>query len=158
VFFPPFRPRGQTKTGRIRIEQRTYVDGGIWANNPVLLAIIQAHRNWGVPFNDMRVVSIGNGELPSGTVAVDFNKMRRAMMLNPVMDMMFSTQSELADATVANLLGDFEMAGQRILRIKAPQDKVIELDDVRAAIQKLKPLAEQEARNGFGTFASFIRA
>lgn len=156
-FFPPFRPRGRTKTQQIRTEQRTYVDGGIWANNPVLLAVLQTSRQLSIPFDEMRVVSIGNGERPSGSVAVDFNNMRRARMLKPIMDMMFSTQSELADVATAHLLGDVDMTGNRMLRINAHLEKDIDLDDVDEAIRRLKPLAEREARNGFAKFQQIIR-
>jgi patatin-like phospholipase/acyl hydrolase len=156
LFFPAIRPRGRTKIGEVQTEQRTYVDGGVWANNPVLLAVIEAHRQRQVSFSDMRVISIGNGEVPSGAVGVDFNQMRRAKMLNPVLDMMFSTQSELADQVAALLLGDATMTGQRLLRVNAQLEKAIELDDVQEAIQKLKPLAEHEARKGFGEFKRIL--
>src|SRR5262249_16584337 len=47
LFFPAFRPKGA---------ERTYVDGGTWANNPSLLAVMEAHRLAGIPFNDMRLI------------------------------------------------------------------------------------------------------
>src|SRR5262249_7056422 len=140
---------------QIRTEERAYVDGGLWANNPTLVALLQLKRQ-GIPFEDIRVVSIGNGEVPSGAVATNFNRMRRARMLEPVMDMIFATQSELADMACASLLGDPEMRGERLLRINVQLDRVIELDDTEEAVRRLKPRAEQIARDTFGSFRKII--
>lgn len=157
LFFPAYRPRGRTQHGEIRIEERTYVDGGLWANNPTLWTVMQAHRHMGVAFADMRVISVGNGEVPAGVVGVDFNKMRRFRMLNPILDIMFSTQSELSDLSTAYLLGDESMTGDRMLRINAQLDKLVDLDDVSEAVRRLKPLAEQAARNSFGRFSKLTQ-
>ena len=156
-FFPAFRPRGRLKSGHLRTEERTYVDGGMWANNPALLAVMTVHRVLDAPFQDMRVISVGNGEVPSGAVGVDFNRMRRATMLNPILDMMFSTQSQLSDHATAHLLNDVKMTGQRMLRINAQLERAIELDDVYEAVRRLKPLAERAAREGFGEFAKLVQ-
>lgn len=142
----------------MRTEERTYVDGGVWANNPALLAVMEAHRHWAIPFKEMHVISVGNGEVPTGSVGVDFNGMRRAKMLGPIMDMMFATQSELADQAIACLVNDEGMNGNRMLRVNVPLDRVIELDDVQEAVRRLKPLAEQEARTGIGRFRRLIEA
>ena len=158
LFFPAFRPRRRTRTGEVRTEERTYVDGGVWANNPALLAVMEAHRHWAIPFKEMHVISVGNGEVPTGSVGVDFNGMRRAKMLGPIIDMMFATQSELADQAIACLVNDEGMNGNRMLRVNVPLDRVIELDDVQEAVRRLKPLAEQEARTGIGRFRRLIEA
>ena len=38
------------------------VDGGIWANNPSLVAAIDAHYRLGIPLEDIRVLAIGTGK------------------------------------------------------------------------------------------------
>jgi uncharacterized protein len=157
LFFPAFRPRGRMQNGQIRTEERTYVDGGLWANNPTLWAVMQAHRHMGVAFADMRVISVGNGEVPAGTIGVDFNNLIRAKMLNPILDIMFSTQSELSDLLTAYLLRDESMAGERMLRINAQLETIVDLDNVTDAIQRLKPLAEQVARSTFGRFSKLVQ-
>lgn len=157
LFFPAFRPRGRMQNGQIRIEERTYVDGGVWANNPTLWAVMQAHRHMGVAFTDMRVISVGNGEVPAGSVGIDFNNLLRAKMLSPILDIIFSTQSELSDLSTAYLLNDENMSGERMLRVNAQLDKIIDLDDVFEAVRRLKPLAEQAARNSFGRFSKLVQ-
>ncbi|MCP2214405.1 patatin-like phospholipase family protein [Bradyrhizobium diazoefficiens] len=156
LFFPAHQPKGRTADQKIRVEERAYVDGGLWSNNPVLQAVMTARRYWGVSFEDMRVVSVGNGEVPSGELPISFDNMRRARMLAPAMDMMFATQSELADETVGTLLDDANFSGKRMLRINVQLGQPIGLDDVEAAIAKLKPLAEQEARLRIGRFRNLL--
>jgi patatin-like phospholipase/acyl hydrolase len=159
IFFAANRPRGRRLTnGQIRTEERTYTDGGLWANNPVLHAAMTAKRCWNTAFEDMRVISIGNGEIPNGSVGVDFNGMRRAAMLKPIMAMMFATQSELADETVGTLLEDPTFSGLRMLRINTQLDVPIELDDVKSAIDRLKPRAEHEARIAMGKIRTLLQA
>jgi len=41
------------------IEGRRLIDGGIWANNPVMVAITEAHAVLGAPLQNIRVVSLG---------------------------------------------------------------------------------------------------
>jgi hypothetical protein len=89
-------------------------------------------------------------------VGVNFNNMRRAAMLKPILNMMFATQSELADETVGELLNDEKFSGTRMLRINTQLDAPIELDDVKTAITRLKPLAEHEARSSFGKIRALL--
>ncbi|MHC2624998.1 patatin-like phospholipase/acyl hydrolase [Bradyrhizobium huanghuaihaiense] len=157
LFFSAHRPRGRRSSDeQIRTEERTYTDGGLWANNPVLQAVMTAKRCLDTSFADMRVISVGNGEIPGGSVGLDFNRMRRARMLKPTLNMMFATQSELADQTVGTLLDDSTFSGTRMLRINTQLDAPIDLDDAKLAISRLKPLAEDEARGAVGKFRKLL--
>lgn len=156
IFFPAHQPRGRTSMEVMRTEERTYIDGGIWANNPVLQSVMTVKRSLDVPFDEMKVISVGNGEIPQGQISTDFQRMRRARMLEPVMNMMFATQSELADKTVGELLGDETFSGERMLRVNAQLDVAIALDDVVVAVQKLKPRAEHAARESIGAIRAFV--
>jgi len=77
-------------------------------------------------------------------------------MLKPTLNMMFATQSELADETVGTLLDDSTFSGLRMLRINTRLDAPIDLDDARLAISRLKPLAEDEARAAVGKFRGLL--
>lgn len=58
VYFRPYR----TKEGYI------LTDGGLWANNPILIAVIEANTTFGVPLERISVLSIGYGSahVPTG--------------------------------------------------------------------------------------------
>ena len=144
LFFPAFTPR--------RHDVRAYVDGGLWANNPVLMAVMEAHRRLGVPFENMRIVSVGNGEVPAGELAINFNKMRRAKMLSPVLDIMFATQSELAEEAAQFLL---KKQGN-VLPVNKSMKKFIDLDDSEQAAEILMPLADESAEHHFAHFKRLV--
>ena len=154
LFFPA--ERTLTKLPTVQEDARTYVDGGVWANTPSLLAVKHANECLGIPFNDMRLISIGNGEVPAGALRVDFNVTRRAKMLYPILDMMFATQMELSDRTTAFLLNDAEMTGTRMLRVNTTLASAIALDDVDVALAQLSPLAVREARNNGAKFVRLV--
>ena len=119
------------------------------------MAVTELHRRWGTPFDEMRVISIGNGEIPAGQVGIDFNQMRRARMISPILDMMFATQSELADRATAYLVKDERMTGTRMLRVNVNLQTSIDLDDAKEAL-KLLALAAQSATDDFEAFRKII--
>lgn len=45
----------------VRVDSYLLADGGIWANNPTLAAIIEAHRRFSIDLEDIRVLSLGTG-------------------------------------------------------------------------------------------------
>jgi patatin-like phospholipase/acyl hydrolase len=141
-FFKSHQPSGLDAIGNVYREERSYVDGGLWANNPVLSAVMSAHRHLQIPFENMKVLSIGNGRLPEGEAPTTFDGMRRALMLRSVLNAVFATQAELAEQTVGTLLNDETFSGSSILRVNVDLPHKIDLDDVDDAVRILKPRAE----------------
>ncbi|SMC65588.1 patatin-like phospholipase domain-containing protein [Kibdelosporangium aridum] len=41
------------------VDQTRLIDGGVWANNPSVVAITEAYSMLGVPFEKMRILNIG---------------------------------------------------------------------------------------------------
>jgi len=81
IFFSPVTVVG---------DERTYVDGGLWANSPALSVIIEMHKQ-NVEFRDMIMISIGNGHVPQGKVGSEFLEKGRfkLSMIKSLFDMMF---------------------------------------------------------------------
>lgn len=134
-------------------DPRGYVDGGLWANNPSLVAVRVAHQFLQIPFDEIRLISVGNGEVPDGIVGVDFNTTLRMKMLNPVLDMIFATQMEAADRIAARRRLD----GARMLRVNVSLPRSISLDDVDQALKTLPARAVTQARNEYQKLRPLLR-
>jgi uncharacterized protein len=134
TYFPAVKPLGSN---------RTYVDGGVWANTPTLLAVLEAHARRNIRFHDMRVLSLGNGRVPLGRRRSEFNRLRTVSfgMAQSLVDLWMSTQSAAADDFVETLVGK-----QHMLQINPYLPEPIPLDDVRvASLEQLCALADSEA-------------
>src|SRR5207249_4806301 len=90
TYFSPIRPEG---------EQRTYVDGGLWANTPSLVAVVRAYLDTGVSLEDIRLISIANGTFPTGRIARDFARRRPISphVITSVFDIIYACQASSAD-------------------------------------------------------------
>lgn len=80
------------------------VDGGLWANNPTLIAVIDAIKRCNKSLSDIKVLSIG-----TGLYKPEFNKAKKWGIINgwetkKLIDFIFSLQSQAADNYVSLLL------------------------------------------------------
>src|SRR6266540_3321604 len=116
---------------------RTYVDGGLWANNPSLVAVIEAHSNLDARFEDIRLVSLGNGNFPDGIQSDKYNSTRPIGMIGNIFELMFASQNAAADDCAEQLIG----LGN-LLRLNVDLAEPIHLDDVKTAVSVLPPRAE----------------
>ena len=123
-------------------DNRTFVDGGIWANSPALDAVISAHYYEGIQFEMMRLLSLGNGETKQGSDPEQFKRLRplSPMMIRSIINMMFGAQSVAIQELTEMLLpkGNF-------LFVNPDLPASIELDDVGSALDKLPPRATADA-------------
>ncbi|HBE9081608.1 CBASS cGAMP-activated phospholipase [Serratia fonticola] len=105
-----------------------YLDGGIWANNPVLPAISEAVRYLDVPLDRIDVLNIGtvghehNFSEPLGKGWLGTGKISWAI---PISDLFFAAQEHAANQIAGNLLGQ-----ARMLRINQESGRPIKLDDI----------------------------
>ena len=88
-----------------------HVDGGVWANNPALAGVIEAHRFLGVPLDEIHVLSIGTGRVVKSRSNSLDNGGRFAWRSEGV-DVLLQAQSEAAQNQLRLLLGD-----ERVMRI-----------------------------------------
>lgn len=82
-----------------------YVDGGLWANNPALVGIIEAKRYVGVNLDAIRVLSIGTGNVIKERPGA-LTKGGRWAWRGDGVDVLFRAQGEGTQNQARLLLGD----------------------------------------------------
>jgi len=120
-------------------EGSSFVDGGVWANNPVLAAVIEATSFLNQPLNEIDVLSIGTTSAPFN---IADNRSAGIIKWNVGMiNLMFEAQAETALVQARLLLDD------RVLRINVTtKPGEYTLDDASAEkIDQLINLGHGEA-------------
>lgn len=82
----------------------SYVDGGVWANNPVMVGIIEAVAFLGVPLEKIDVFSIGTTSTPFNIA--QHRNAGIAQWNAGLVELMFSSQMDAAQAQAKLLLND----------------------------------------------------
>ena len=115
----------------------TFVDGGVWANNPIMIALVDVLTCFDVARENVRILSLGCGDDP---YVVGHLKVRMGGLL-PWWNIMFAAmrlQSLNALGQAGLLIG-----AHQIIRADAPsQKKKIRLDDWMRAKSELPGAAE----------------
>lgn len=140
TFFPPVRPANQ---------ERTYVDGALWASNPALVGVLKAHNELGVSFERIKVLSIGTGIFPRGLETGPFSKARAAdpRLLLSVINLFSNAQNGFSDEYAERLVGK-----DNFLSINIVLARPIELHDAKSALDTLPAEAEKLADEHFPRF------
>lgn len=117
------------------------LDGGLWANNPVMNAVVDVLACYEVPRENVRVLSIGTGD---AAFTVD-EQSRMGGALRWAVMKAFAAASR---AQSLNALGQayLLLGKQNVVRVDPPESaKPIALDDVRRSLAELPPLARAMA-------------
>ena len=118
-----------------------FVDGGIWANDPVMVALVDVLTCFSVPRDRVRILSIGCGNPP---YVVD--KMRLGggfWAWRRIIDAAMHLQSHNARGQAGLLIGR-----DRVIRVDAPTvADPIKLDDWRRAVAELPTVAKAAAKD-----------
>jgi uncharacterized protein len=136
TYFTSHRPQG---------EEVSYVDGGLWANSPSLIAVLAANKRLNKPLECIRLLSIATGDFPRGITSDAFDDLRPVGQIDLIFEIMFSCQSRFADDYATWLLGE-----PNAIRVSTPLEKMMPLDDAEAAISQLPALAEIAAQKSLG--------
>lgn len=116
-------------------------DGGLWANNPSLVAAIDAHYRLGIPFEDLRVLSIGTG-VGRAYYPLSEGKWRDRLLRSwqgwglltrwrrgRLLDLILNLQSDAAHNTLCLLLRESPLEPRQVLRITFDSDRPLPMDD-----------------------------
>ncbi|MDF3153248.1 CBASS cGAMP-activated phospholipase [Mesorhizobium sp. XAP10] len=128
-----------------------FLDGGVWANNPIMAAVIDALSAYDISREQIEIFSIGTGNAPYeiSKLAVRggfFN------WLEIIKGAMFLT-TDNAQAQATLLLGP-----EKILRLEPTGEAAaIALDDWRSAVDNLVPLAKADFEAHRAEIAAFFQ-
>lgn len=117
TYFPPHR-----------IGTQVYADGGVWANNPIMLALVDALTCYDVDRHSVRILSLGCG---SGEIRMTEKQIERGGLWDwrAVVTVAMELSAQNADGQAGLLVGR-----ERLMRIDQPdQVHPIALDDFDGA-------------------------
>jgi patatin-like phospholipase len=120
----------------LRAAGYTFVDGGVWANNPVMIALVEALASFDVSREQIRILSLGCGE---GLYSVGGTKLTWGGMWQwrDIISAAMRLQSQNALGQARLLVGP-----ENLVRLDLPPGfPDIALDDWRAAVELLPALA-----------------
>ena len=130
----------------------TFVDGGIWANNPIMVALVDVLSCFSIPRDRLRILSLGCGDQ---SYVVDHPKILRGGMLawRDVIIAAMRLQSLNALGQAGLLIGR-----DRIIRSSPPtSEREIQLDDWTRAVSELPGEAEFSLNNiGEAVYKAFL--
>ncbi len=118
-------------------------DGGLWANNPSLVAAIDAHYRLNIPLERVRILSIGTGKSKtfyprSARLWKDWfirswqgwgltTRWQRGKLL----DLILNLQSDAAHNMLCLLLGENPPKSKRVCRLTFESDQPLPMDSAR---------------------------
>ena len=130
-----------------------FIDGGVWANNPVMVALVDVLSCFDVPRERIRILSLGCGSRPY-TVGKVKAKMGGAFAWHDIMYAAMRLQSHNAMGQAGLLIGR-----DRIIRVDAPANAHrIALDDWSRAVTTLPQAAERSLeKHGSHVASAFLQ-
>lgn len=124
----------------ININSKLLADGGMYANNPSLIALAEALHSFKVKFSDIKILSIGSGHFLN---CYDKNTTKWGLVngwkIRTLVEFSSSLQSQTTYETIQKILNP-----EQILRLNFENEEIIAPDDFKASA-----LLEQKALECF---------
>jgi predicted acylesterase/phospholipase RssA len=117
--------------------KRHYVDGGLWANAPMLAAVVLAIEK-GASLADIRVVSLGTASSTAAWKPAEYSKVK--VMSKDFFRCLFDIASSAAEETAREAVGRL-IGWKNILHVDGLTQKQIAAWDVDAAVRLLPRVA-----------------
>ncbi|EID4339979.1 TPA: patatin [Vibrio vulnificus] len=135
-----------------KVDEYLLSDGGLWANNPALVAVIDAQKRLGINYDDIQVVSIGTGhsKVAYGLKHKGDWGLATGWRHKEFISFMLSLQSQSA----LNYL-KLHLKPEQILRIDFESNTDLPLDDV-SEIDNLISLADKNFTYGSKEISDFF--
>ncbi|MGY0646178.1 MAG: CBASS cGAMP-activated phospholipase [Paraglaciecola chathamensis] len=135
-----------------KVDEYLLSDGGLWANNPALVAVIDAQKRLGINYDDIRVLSIGTGysKVAYGLKHKGSWGFTTGWKHKEFVNFILSLQSQSA----LNYL-KLHLKPEQILRIDFESDTDLPLDDI-SEIDNLISLADKTFTYGSKEISNFI--
>lgn len=128
TFFPVYRDRG-----------RFFADGGVWANNPVMIGLVDALACYQIDRRQVHILSLGSGDTE---IRITEKQILRGGVWHwrEIITSAMHLQSQNAIGQAGLLIGR-----DQLLRLNAPSmpEHPIALDDFRRAHDELPPIAHR---------------
>lgn len=165
TFFTPFRVKRPVEDGH-----RTFVDGGLFANNPALFALLEAKKVWPEE-TDFQVVSLGTGERKSSYSHQDASGWCKLGWVRPIIDILMASASDTTHQHLEQLLPESrylrlnedltegsgeldDVSDEHLLALEVTADKILESHKKQFRIlceqlrgeRPMPPLSEEEDR------------
>lgn len=137
------------------LENRSAVDGGLYCNNPALLAYIEAKRKWAK--EEIWLLSLGTGTLETSILYEKAKYWGKLKWVLPVLECVFDGVSKTTNDTLIKL-AKIDSSKFRYWRFQCSLDSTCEeMDNVsNEAIENLSRLGESLAKENEETLIKFF--
>ena len=145
TYFPPVKPSGRNNS---------FIDGGVWANSPSLIAVLYAKNVLGFNFDSLRVLSIDTGDFPRRD-HTPVKELRKYSLktVKAMLDMFHQTQSSFVNNYTKDLIG-----ADQYKRITFNIEKSLSLDNAMECIKHLPGIAETQAEEHMDEIIEFMKS
>lgn len=139
------------------------IDGGVFANNPALIGLLEATEKLNLPFSDIRILSLGTGR---GNHTIKRTRLPKNIFywLLPkprLLDVILDSQAQMTEQYIAFLQRVSAKVGQGFQYLRVQYDMGNDFIDLNASdvndIQRLDAIGGELAKNNLSNILKLIK-